>query len=193
MSDPSQQTPLHPYWEPEKAALLLRLPALLPVETPIHSPAATLRIVLATPAESPLVLSITQAAFAEYEGLLDPPNTAAAETVADVHHAMTEGGNLLAWVGTDAVASARFRFTPDHLYVGRLAVLPEQRGRGIASALMHAMEAIARATGRPEIALGTRMHLTRNIALYAKLGYKITKTHQHPRGKDIIAWLSKQV
>ena len=193
MPDSHQQTPLHPEWEAELAALLLRLQSLPLAEYPLHKPPATLRIALASAAESPLVLQILQAAFAEYAGILDPPSGVDTETVADVESALAEGGNLLAWEGATAVASARFRLHTAYLYVGRLAVLPDQRGRGIASAIMRAMETIARATGRPEVALGTRLRLPQNIALYHKLGYQITKSQKHPRGADIIVWLTKHL
>ncbi|HLK60013.1 MAG TPA: GNAT family N-acetyltransferase [Chthonomonadaceae bacterium] len=193
MSNTHAQASLSPGWEAKQAELLLRLQALPPMDAPIHKPPATLRIVQATAAESLRVLQIMQSSFAEYRGVLDPPSGVETETVADVEQALTEGGNLLAWEGVNAVASARFRLTPDYLYVGRLAVLPDQRGRGIASALMRYMETIASATARPEIALGTRMRLSQNIALYRKLGYEITKTQQHPRGTDIIVWLVKRL
>ena len=193
MPDSHQQTPLLPDWEAEKAKLLRRLHALPPVETPIGNPPATLRIVLATAAESPRVLEIMQAAFAEYVGVLDPPSGVDTETIPEVERALEEGGNLLAWDGDVAVASARYRLLPEHLYVGRLAVLPDQRGRGIASAIMQTMETLARAAGRTQVSLGTRQRLPKNIALYRKLGYEITKSHQHPRGKDIIVWLTKNL
>ncbi len=191
MPDRPPQIPRASDWETEMAELLQRLQTLPPGEAPIRKPSATLRIVLATAAESPLVLQIMKEAFAEYQGVLDPPSGVDAETVADVEDALTEGGNLLAWEGQNALASARFRLTPEHLYVGRLAVLPSQRGRGIASAIMRHMETLAYAAGRPEIALGTRLRLSQNVALYRKLGYEITRSQQHPRGTDIIVWLTK--
>src|SRR5689334_21655475 len=95
--------------EAEKAELLRRLQALPPGEAPIHRPTATLRIVLAMRSEAPLVLEIMKASFAEYQGVLDPPSGVDAETVSDVELAESEGGNLIAWDGANAVASARFR------------------------------------------------------------------------------------
>ena len=40
------------------------------------------------------------------------------------------GGAVLAFVGDEAIASARFKSIPDGLYVGRVAVLPGYRRRG---------------------------------------------------------------
>src|SRR5262245_39751170 len=120
MPDSHSQKSFSPEWEIERAALLTRIHTLPPAEAPLRNPSSTLRIVLATAAESPLVLQIMKASFAEYHGVLDPPSGVDTETVADVEEALNEGGNLLAWEGTNALASARFRLTPDHLYVGRL-------------------------------------------------------------------------
>src|SRR3954471_22403588 len=102
----------------------------------------TIRITLATPDDAPLVYQIMQAAFAEYVGVLQPPSGGDLETVDDVCRAIEEGGAVLAWlddraVGVDkAAGSARYAFHDEGhtCYVGRVSVLPQARGNGIASA-----------------------------------------------------------
>lgn len=180
-------------WERERARLLRRCAGLEPVSVPLRRTGGTLRIALACPADAERVHQLLLEAFAEHLGALDPPSGAQRETVADVEKAMTVGGTLLAWEGPDAVGTARFTLEPDHLYIGRVGVLPTHRGRGIASALMSRMEDIARLLERPEIRLGTRQSLQGNIAFYQGLGYEMTGIHQHPRGKDQVVWFTKRL
>jgi ribosomal protein S18 acetylase RimI-like enzyme len=147
----------------------------------------------ATPEEAPLVLQIMRAAFAEYAGVLNPPSGANHETLADVQKAMCEGGALLAWDGELAVGSARFRPEPDCMYVGRVAVLPEYRGKGVGAALMRAMEDVARKSGRTKIRLNVRMSLAGNLSFYEKLGYTVVEIGPHPKGFEQVATLVKQI
>ncbi len=143
-----------------------------------------MRITLAVVDDADLVHRIMHEAFAEYRGILDPPSSAHAETVADVADALTDGGGVLAWIGEEAVGSARYGRRPDHLYIGRISVLPAHRGRGIGGALVAFLEAHALNLGYGEVRLETRMVLDRNLALYARLGYQIRAIVPHPRNPD---------
>jgi len=140
-----------------------------------------MRITLAGPDDATLVHGIMLAAFAEYRGVLDPPSSAHAETVTDVVHALAAGGGALAWLGAEAVGSARYGRQPDHLYIGRIPVLPAYRGRGIGGALVTFLEGQARILGFSEVRLETRTILRRNLALYERLGYQIREIVPHPR------------
>ena len=119
------------------------------------------------------------AAFAEYEGVVHPQPSALRETIEETELSIREGGGLLVFEGEAAVGSGRFQPHQDHLYVGRLAVLPSHRGRGIAVLMMEEMERIARGLALPEIRLSTRMTLERNVSLYKRLGYEVTATLPH--------------
>ena len=143
-----------------------------------------MRITLVGPDDATLVHEIMHAAFAEYRGILDPPSSAHAETVEDVTRALAAGGGALAWVGDEAVGSARYRRQPDHLYIGRISVLPTHRGRGIGGALVTFLEGHACTLGSPEVRLEVRMALDRNLALYERLGYQIREIVPHPRNPD---------
>src|SRR5262245_22310721 len=126
----------------------------------------TLQITPATPDQAVLVHRIMQEAFAEYVGVLHPPSGTHAETVDDVVRAMSSGGAILAWEDGKAVGSARYSRKPDFLYVGRVAVLPASRGKGIARAIMAYLEAQARQEGFDRVELGVRMALPQNLAFY---------------------------
>jgi len=150
-------------------------------------PAMKPTIRLARPDEAALVHHLTQLAFEEYRGQLEPPSAALAESEADVAAALAAGGAVLAFSGQQAVGAARFVPQGDHFYVGRVAVPPDWRGRGIAVALMLALEAQARATGTAAIELGVRESLPSNVRLYEKLGYRVIRRDPHPRNTDFIS------
>ena len=82
--------------------------------------------------------------------------------------------------GAGFVAEARERMlgcvlttfnVPGELYVGRLAVIPEWRRRGLGRRLMMQAEAFARERGCRAMALGVRIAFTENIALFERLGF----------------------
>ncbi len=143
-----------------------------------------MRIELAGMIDAALVHRIMHEAFAEYRGVLDPPSSAHAETVGDVARALAAGGGALAWLGAEAVGSARYGRQPDHLAIGRIAVLPAYRGRGIGGALVTFLEGHARTLAIPEVRLEVRMTLDKNLALYERLGYQIRAIVPHPRNPD---------
>ena len=59
----------------------------------------------------------------------------------------------------------------DDLYFGRLAVVPEARGQGIARRLIEAVEDEARRRELAGVRLGVRIVLTENQRLFTSLGY----------------------
>ncbi len=150
-----------------------------------------LRIEIVGPDRAGDVLAATRAAFAEYEGVLDPPSGANTETLDDVTRGIAEGGAVLAWRGDAVVGTGRWRLRDDHLYAERVGVIPGERGSGVGVALMCAIEAAAVAAGRSEVRLATRAALWRNLRFYEGLGYRTIASRRHPRGPDYEITLSK--
>ncbi len=126
-----------------------------------------------------------KAAYAEYVGLLEPPSGADFETVEDVAAKIKNGGALIAWIGSEAVGSARFEFRGEALYAGRLSVLPAYRGRGIGTALMSAIEAIGKENRLAAIEILVRSGLEENLKLYRKLGFSYEEILEHPRAGKV--------
>lgn len=143
---------------------------------------AVVRVALAGPDDAPLVRRIMLAAFEQFRGTLEPPSSALDETDDDVRRAIAAGGAVIAWRGDVAVGSARFLPRADYLYVGRVAVLPEQRGLGVAGALLAALDAQARARGLPEVRVEVRLSLPDNVAFFRRLGFRTISEQPHPRG-----------
>ena len=100
-------------------------------------PALTLTFV--GPEQAEIVRELMLAAFAEYESVLTVPSSAMWETIEDVAGHIALGGAVLARLGSETVGSGRFELRDDHVYIGRLSVLPPHRGRGVAAAMMLAM------------------------------------------------------
>ncbi len=152
-----------------------------------------MRLVATTVGDAALVHRLTQEAFAEYFGVMPVPSSVHGETLAEVEAWLAKDGGVLAWEGNEAVGAARYKLEPEYLYVGRVAVLPAYRGKGIAVALMRYLEELAPRLGRSQVCLGTRESMPGNIAFYQKLGYQILNVTPHERGPDMVIWLGKSV
>lgn len=150
-------------------------------------------ITQATPQQASLVYDIMLEAFEEYRGKLNPPSGVFSETIETVLRMMSEGGALLAWESGVAIGSMRYIFKPDHMYVGRVSVLPAYRGRGIASAMMREVEPIACGHGYTNIRLGARLVLQSNIAFYERLGYRVIDTRMHDKGGSMVVEMLKEL
>ena len=111
-------------------------------------PGAALTVRLVTARDAPLVRALMLAGFEQFREVLDPPSGAFAETDEDVAAAIGRGGAAVAWLGETPVGSVRFEPEESWLYIGRLAVIPEARRRGVARALVLAAEAEAAALRR---------------------------------------------
>jgi ribosomal protein S18 acetylase RimI-like enzyme len=72
-------------------------------------------------------------------------------------------------------------------------VIPTARGQGIARALLAYLEKLARQYHLPEVRLGVRLSLPRNVELYRSLGYQVMRLYPYPEGTDTWAWLAKPV
>jgi GNAT superfamily N-acetyltransferase len=154
-----------------------------------------LRIVTATPSDAALVHRLTLAAYDEYRGVLVPESGVFAQDLDDVRADMAAGGAIIVWLGSRPVGCGRYAIPADrsHLYVGRLAVLPSARGKGIASRMLAWCEGHAAALGLPEVQLGVRLQLPRNLTLYERLGYETFGYEERPGYGRISAWMRKRV
>lgn len=105
---------------------------------------------------------------------------------------LLEGGDDAAWVAQDGelvvghIAVAETDEDPDSLSVHRLFVLPDARGRGVASALLTAAETYARVL-KQDLFLEVVSHNTDAIHLYETRGWRwirqYTATWAAPDGR----------
>jgi predicted N-acetyltransferase YhbS len=130
-------------------------------------------------ADIPTVVAVTRVAFDEYLGQLDPPSGVHKETVASMREKLASGHSVLALLDDQVVGSVFYRPEPEYVYLGRLAVLPAYRNRGVGGALIAYVEQRARELGRPRVRLGVRVGLPHIRARYERIGYVLVEERFH--------------
>lgn len=162
----------------------------------------------ATDADLPTALAILHVAFEEYRTMLDPPSGVHAETVERLREKTQNGRIVLASAQTNveeqnlsngdpvsehnSVVSRRssvvgsvvgcvfYERRDGYIYLGRLAILPAYRGRGIAHMLIGYVEERARNAGLARVRLGVRTALPHMRVSYERMGYRLVEELAHP-------------
>lgn len=115
------------------------------------------------------LLHLIRAEFAYMEPRINPPSSMHRLTEADIA-AKAETGEV--WViGTPPVACVFLTYQQESLYIGKLAVAADQRGKGLARALIDVAEVRARDLGLGWLELETRVELVENHAAFARMGF----------------------
>jgi len=134
-----------------------------------------------TLADAPAIAATIAAAFAQYRGRLVPESGAFGETAANIADQLQNGSDaIVAERNGRMLACVMITIEEGDLYFGRLAVLPEARGLGLARRLVSAVETEARRRGLPGVRLGVRIVLTDNQRLFDALGYREISREAHP-------------
>lgn len=126
--------------------------------------------------------ALIRLAFASQSVATDPPASALRESGPAIAAilAVPDAGGFAAWDGARMAGCVVWQVKPPGLYLGRLSVHPAARGRGVASALVGAVEQEARRRGLGRLWLSTRLALADNRRLFARLGFVETQVHAHP-------------
>jgi ribosomal protein S18 acetylase RimI-like enzyme len=141
----------------------------------------TLVLRAGTLADAAAIAATIAAAFEQYRGKLVPESGAFEETADNIAKQLQDGsGAIIAERNGHMLACVMTETQEGELYFGRLAVLPEARGLGLARRLIAAVEAEARRRGMPGVRLGVRVVLTENQRLFGALGYVETSREPHP-------------
>jgi predicted N-acetyltransferase YhbS len=139
------------------------------------------RLRAATAADAALLSRLIIGAFSGYEGRLDPPSSALKETSDAIRAKLATHGAAIA--ESDGKPVGCVLFTPEEgsvLYVGRLAVDPVWRRRGVARALIAHAEAEARRRGLDRLRIQVRIPLVGNQALFESCGFVEVSRETHP-------------
>lgn len=144
----------------------------------------TLSARTAVPADLPFIRAVTDAAYAEYAAILDRPPLPVAE---DYVPRVAAGEVLVVSRDGAEIAAVTVESHPDHLMIFSLAVMPGHQGGGVGRWMLDHVEARARAAGKAEVRLYTNGKMTRNIAVYARAGYRETGREDNPKRPGWVA------
>jgi len=121
--------------------------------------------------------AFTQAIFGALD--IDPPSSALKESEADFAARLSDETCFIVEADDKLIASMFCAVKDDALYIGRLAVDPAFRRRGIANALMEAAKAEARRLDLKRLTLGARILLPGNVALFRRHGFVVVRETCH--------------
>lgn len=121
------------------------------------------------------VLRLIRSEFAYMDGRIDPPSSMHRLTAED----LARSGEVWA-MGHPPVACMVLTPKDDFLYLGKLAVAGDQRGKGLARRLTDHAIARAQALGLPAVELQTRVELVENQDAFRALGFTETGRTAHP-------------
>ena len=111
--------------------------------------------------------------------VIDPPSSVLKETAADFLQRLRSETCFVVEADGRLIGSVFCVPKGDAVHINRLAVAPEWRRRGIASALVEAAKAHARRTGAARMTLGARIVLASNVALFRRHGFVIVGEETH--------------
>lgn len=136
----------------------------------------------------PAIRTLTRDAYASWAALIgrEPlPMTADYARAVRDHRIdlLRQGGELLGLI--------EMILESDHLLIENVAIRPDCQGRGLGGRLLAHAEAVARAEGYATIRLYTNKLFEKNIALYARRGYRLER--EEPIPGAIKVWMSKTV
>ena len=152
------------------------------------SAAASIEIRPAAPEDAAKIRELTRTAYAKWVALIGREPL---PMQADYDRAVREHAVDLLTVGGALVGLIETKLQPDHLWIENVAVAPERRGRGCGRLLLARAERRAVNAGRAEIRLQTNAAFAANLALYARLGYAVSRTEPFRGGTAV--YMSKRI
>lgn len=133
---------------------------------------------LATPADADALAALIRHCFAHQTVVTDPLPSALKESGDNIRTHFADGGGGAMAEGP--AACLLWSEQEGGLYIGRVAVHPDWRGRGLAKRMIAMAEDEARRRGLPRMLLSTRLVLIDNRKLFAACGFVETSQEAHP-------------
>jgi ribosomal protein S18 acetylase RimI-like enzyme len=132
----------------------------------------------ADPARARELYAFVQGIFGALD--IDPPSGVLKETEADFAARLRHETAFIVEADRALIGSMFCAVEDDALYVGRLAVAPAWRRRGVASALVEVAKREAARLALTRITLGARIALPGNVALFRRHGFAVVAETCHP-------------
>ena len=124
------------------------------------------------------VLRLIQTSFAYMTGRIDPPSSMHQLTVSALAQ-MARDSSVLA-LGDPVAACLVAKPLPHALYLGKIAIASDLRGRGVLRALLGRSEELARSLSLSRLELQVRIELVENQKIFGKCGFVETARNAHP-------------
>ncbi len=125
----------------------------------------------------PSILELIQRTFAFMVPRINPPSSMHRLTVEKIQDQCSEGE---VWaIGERPSACVFLSAKGEYLYIGKLAVQEDMRGRGLARRLVDLAEQRARSRGLSGLELETRIELIENHETFQRLGFIKTGESMH--------------
>lgn len=124
------------------------------------------------------ILALLHRSFAYMDGRINPPSSLHRLGRAEVA-TFCQTGEIWS-IGTPPVACVFLTPQQDSLYLGRLAVNADHRGKGLARRLVDLADRRAVALGLPFLELKTRIELIENHHAFARMGFSEVAKAAHP-------------
>lgn len=121
------------------------------------------------------VLTLIQTEFAYMDGLIDPPSSIHAFTLADLQNPTHE----VLVIGDPPAACVVLTPKPPVLYIGKLAVAADARRRRMGTILINTAANRARSLGLTHLELQARIELVANQAAFTAMGFVETARTAH--------------
>lgn len=123
-----------------------------------------------------VIAHILLAAFEEFRPLYTAGGFEATTPTADViRKRLREAPTWLALIGERAAGTVSCLMNERRCYMRSMAVVPEERGHGVAQALLRQVEKFAAHRGASSVYLSTTPFLQDAIRLYERFGFRRTK------------------
>ena len=142
----------------------------------LHS--AVRRLVASDTAALAQVLRLIQTSFAYMTGRIDPPSSMHQLTVSALAQ-MAKDSSVLA-LGDPVAACLVAKPLPHALYLGKIAIASDLRGRGVLRALLGRSEELARSLSLSRLELQVRIELVENQKIFGICGFVETARNAHP-------------
>jgi predicted N-acetyltransferase YhbS len=111
---------------------------------------------------------------------IDPPSSVLQESEADFVARLQDETAFVAEAHGELIGSVFCAMEEDAFCIGRLAVAPAWRRRGVATALIEAAKDEAKRRGAARMTLGARIALSGNVALFRRHGFAVVAETCHP-------------